>query len=95
MPAAKRRSFSPEFKAKVALEAIKEEQTLAELSTRFGVHASQITKWKREALEGMSGIFSGQIQSSDRRHEQEIHKLHAKIGQLTVERDFLDRVSKL
>ena len=95
MSAAKRRRFSPEFKAKVALEAIKEEQTLSEIASRFGVHASQITKWKRELLEGVTGIFTGEIQSSDRKHDQEIHKLHAKIGQLTVERDFLDRVSKL
>lgn len=95
MGAAKRKVHSAEFKAKVALEAIKGESTLAELASRFGVHVNQISKWKKEALEGMSGIFSGKIRQQDEGHEKQIEKLHAKIGQLTIERDFLERVSKL
>ncbi|MBN2965623.1 transposase [Sulfurospirillum sp. T05] len=95
MGAAKRKVHSPEFKAKVALEAIKGESTLLELASRFGVHANQISKWKKEALEGMSAIFSGKHTTQDTVHEKQIEKLHAKIGQLTVERDFLERVSKL
>lgn len=95
MGAAKRKVHSPEFKAKVALEAIRGESTLAELSSRFGVNANQISKWKREVLEGMSDIFSGKTGKRDDGHEKQIEKLHAKIGQLTIERDFLERVSKL
>jgi transposase len=95
MGAAKRKVHSPEFKSKVALAAIKGESTLAELSARFGVNQAQISKWKKEALEGMSDIFSGKVQKKDVVHEKEIEKLHAKIGKLTVERDFLEKVSKL
>lgn len=95
MGAAKRKVHSPEFKAKVALEAIRGERTLAELAIKFGVHGNQISKWKKEALDGMSDIFSGKIIKKDDAHEKQIEKLHAKIGQLTVERDFLEKVSKL
>jgi transposase len=95
MGVAKRKVHSPEFKAKVALEAIKGENTLSELASRFGVNVNQISKWKKEALEGMSAIFSGRRISQDAGHEKQIEKLHAKIGQLTVERDFLEKVSKL
>lgn len=95
MGAAKRRVHSPEFKAKVALEAIKGDKTLAELAQHFGINNVQISKWKKEALESMSDIFAGKIQKKDIAHEKEIQKLHAKIGQLTIEKDFLEKVSKL
>ncbi len=88
---AKRRNFSAAFKAKVALEALKGDQTLAELSARYKIHANLITKWKRQAGEGLVGIFSGQQASPDREHEAEIKELHAKIGELTVEKDFLSK----
>jgi len=94
MGAAKRRAHSPEFKAKVALEAMKGDKPLSELASQFGLNVNQISKWKKEALNGMSAVFSGKIQKRDVSHEKEIEKLHAKIGQLTVERDFLERVSK-
>ncbi len=95
MGAAKRKVYLPEFKAKVALEAIRGESTLAEMASKFGVNINQISKWKKEALEGMSDIFSGKTEKKDDAHEKQIEKLHAKIGQLTIERDFLERVSKL
>lgn len=95
MGAAKRKVHSAEFKAKVALEAIRGESTLVEMASKFGVNVNQISKWKREALEGMSDIFSGNTTKRDDAYEKQIEKLHAKIGQLTVERDFLERVSKL
>lgn len=95
MGAAKRKAHSPEFKAKVAIEAIKGESTLSELAGRFGVHVNQISKWKKEALEGMSDIFSLKSAKKDDTCQKQIEKLHAKIGQLTIERDFLERVSKL
>jgi transposase len=89
----KRRNHSASFKSKVALEAIQGELTLAELSTKHGVHQTQITKWKRQLLEGVSDIFSDNAVKSVASHEDEIKELHAKIGQLTVEKDFLERVS--
>ena len=95
MGAAKRKVHSPEFKAKVALEAIRGESTLTQMASKFGVNVNQISKWKKEALEGMGDIFSGKTGKKDDTHEKQIEKLHAKIGQLTIERDFLERVSKL
>lgn len=88
----KRRNFSAAFKAKVALDALKGDQTLASLAARHKVHPNLITKWKKQAGEGLVGIFSvKQAASSDTAHEAEIKDLHAKIGELTVEKDFLSK----
>ena len=91
--AGKRKSYSAEFKAKVALEAMRGEMTVAELVAKHGVHQTLINTWKRQALEGMSGIFSGKAEAKAAEKEGEIEKLHAKIGQLVVERDFLAKAS--
>jgi transposase len=88
---AKRRNFSAGFKAKVALEALRGDQTLAELAARHGVHPNLITKWKRQAAEGMVEVFSGKPARRDGAHETEIKELHAKIGKLTIEKDFLSK----
>ena len=88
---AKRRNFSAAFKAKVALEALRGDATLAELAARHRVHPNLITKWKRQAGEGMVEVFSGQPARRDRAREAEVKELHAKIGELTVERDFLSK----
>ena len=88
---AKRRNFSAAFKAKVALEALSGDATLAELATRHKVCANLITKWKRQAAEGMVEVFSGKTGRRDACHEAEIKELHAKIGELTVEKDFLSK----
>ncbi len=88
---AKRRNFSAAFKAKVALEALKGDQTLAELAARYKVHPNLITKWKRQAGEGLVGIFTGKPASRDVSHEAEVTALHAKIGELTIEKDFLSK----
>ncbi len=88
---AKRRNFSAAFKAKVALEALRDDQTLAELAGRHKVHPNLITKWKRQASEGMVDVFSGKKGARDSSHEVEIKDLHAKIGELTVEKDFLSK----
>ena len=86
----KRRNHSPQFKAKVALAALSEEQTLAQLAVRFDVHPNQITAWKRQLVQGAAGMFeSGSDSAID--GETAIRQLHAKIGELTMERDFLDR----
>ena len=88
---AKRRNFSAAFKAKVALEALKGDATLASLASRYKVHPNLITKWKRQAGEGLVGIFAGKQATTDFSHEAEIKDLHAKIGELTVEKDFLSK----
>ncbi|NDK36122.1 transposase [Rhodovulum sulfidophilum] len=91
--AGKRKDYGAEFKAKVALQAIRGEVTVAELEAKHGVHQTQINTWKRRALEGMSGIFSGKVEAKAAEKEGEIEKLHAKIGQLVVEPDFLAKAS--
>jgi len=83
-----RRNHSAEFKAKVALEAIKGDKTIRELSDQFGLHPNQIQKWKQQLLAGSKDIF-GASEKKRKHTESEIKELHAKIGQLTMERDFL------
>jgi transposase len=85
----KRKNHAPAFKAKVAFAALSGEKTIAELSSEFGVHQTLIHKWVRQLKESATGVFSGAIKTEEGRHEKELHELHAKIGQLTVERDFL------
>ena len=87
----KRKNHSGAFKAKVSLEALRGEKTLSELSSKFGVHPNLITKWKRDAIVGLEDVFSGKRKKSAFSHESEIKELHAKIGQLMVERDFLSK----
>lgn len=88
-----RKRYTADFKAKVALEAIKGELTLAELASKHGIHQTMIAAWKRQAIEGMAGTFSGKAEASQASREDEISRLHAKIGQLLVERDFLAKAS--
>ena len=88
-----RKRYTADFKAKVALEAIKGELTLAELSSKHGIHQTMIAAWKRQAIEGMTGTFSGKAEAVQASREDEISRLHAKIGQLLVERDFLAKAS--
>ncbi len=89
----KRKNHSAEFKAKVALEAIREEMTLAELSKKYGVHANQISTWKPAAIENMATAFTKRGMAPEQASAAEIEKLHSKIGQLVVERDFLANAS--
>jgi transposase len=89
----KRKGYSAEFKAKVALEAIRGELTVAQLVAKHGVHQTLINAWKKQAVEGMAGVFSGKAEAAAVEHAGEIDHLHAKIGQLVVERDFLRRAS--
>ncbi len=85
----KRRNHKPDFKAKVALAALKGDMTLAELSEKFDVHPNQITDWKRQLLDNAEQAFGGEKASGDA--EAQIKSLHAKIGQLTMENDFLEK----
>ena len=87
----KRRNHSPQFKAKVALAALKGDKTLVELSAEFAVHPNQITQWKQQLLENASELFSKGKNSASATDET-VKELHAKIGQLTVENDFLANV---
>ena len=86
-----RRRFSAEFKAKVALEAIKGHETVAELATKHELHPTQIAAWKREAVEKLAKVFEERGSEREKNRDGEITKLHAKIGQLVVERDFLSK----
>ena len=87
----KRKNHSPEFKAKVALEALKGERTVAELASQFGVHPTMIHGWKRALLEGASGVFERGGKKAPEIDEEQMKELHAKIGELTMDRDFLSR----
>jgi len=92
MSKAKRNRYSGEFKAKVAREAMKEEKTIVEIAAKYNIHPNQVSDWKKQAIVGLSQVFSGKADRNEAAHEAQIKELHAKIGQLTVERDFLAKV---
>ena len=83
-----RRRFSGDFKAKVALEALRGDKTIQEIAARHKVHPNQVSAWKQQVVEGMKEVFTKGAERSHGDHEGEIRDLHAKIGELTVERDF-------
>jgi len=82
-----RRNHAPVFKSKVALAAIKGDKTLAELAQLFDVHPNQITQWKAQLLEGAAGVFGSEARTGA--PSVDLKSLHAKIGELTLENDFL------
>ena len=90
-----RKSFSPDFMAKVALAAIKGDMTTAELSSKYEVHRSQINNWRKRALEGLREIFRGKRDKSVKDHEKLVDELYRQIGQLKVENDWLKKKSAL
>ena len=83
-----RRRFSGDFKTKLVLEALRGDMTVQEIAFRHKVHPNQVSARKRQAIEGMSDVFSVKKENADIPRENEIHELHAKIGQLTVIRDW-------
>ena len=91
-----RKRFDSGFKAKAALAALKEDRTMAELASHFGVHGTQIGQWKKQALEGLPGIFSGKKgvgHSGDQ--EALLAELYKKIGELEMEKDWLKKKAML
>lgn len=86
----KRTQYKPEFKAKVALTALRNDETVAELSVRFGIHPTMIHNWKRALLDGATDIFD-KGQKSRKQNEAQVEELYRHIGQLKVERDFLSK----
>ena len=91
----KRKRYSAEFKAKVALEALREDLTTAELAKKYDIHPTMIMGWKRTATLNMALAFDGKSAAEPTISAGEVEKLHAKIGQLVVERDFLSAASSL
>jgi putative transposase len=87
--------YDAKFKARIALEAIKGEKTLGELSGMYGVHPSQVTRWKKRALEGMEEIFSNNGERKQKEAEELQDELYKQIGQLKVELDWLKKKSGL
>lgn len=86
-----RRKFSAQFKAKVALEALREEKTLSELSAKYQVHANQISKWKKQLLDNSSQVFARDFKPSHQRDEAEKEALYTQIGKMKVQIDFLKK----
>ena len=84
-----RRRFTADFKAKVALEALRGDRTIQEIASKHKVHPNQVSTWKRQAVDGLGAVFSNGAERAGRDHEAEVHELHAKIGELTVVNDFL------
>jgi transposase len=91
----KRKRYSADFKAKVALGALRGELTTAQLATKHGIHQTMVGEWKKQAMEGLTAVFSDRSEGQEtaKSSEAEVEKLHAKIGQLLVERDFLAKAS--
>jgi len=87
----RRRRFSSEFKAKVALDALSGEMTLSELASKYKIHPNQVSTWKKQAKNLIIDGFSGKVQSRKSQKENDLKELHAKIGQLTIENDFLQK----
>jgi transposase len=91
----KRTRYPADFKAKVAPEALRGELTTAQLAAKHGIHQTTVGDWKRQAMEGLTAVLSGKAaaQESAKAAEADIEKLHARIGQLLVEREFLAKAS--
>jgi transposase len=84
-----RRNHTPAFKAKVALAAVRGDKTLAELAQHFDIHPNQITQWKAQLLNGAAGVIGSESRSEGKEPAVDLTVLHAKIGELTLENDFL------
>jgi len=88
-----RKNHDSAFKAKVALEALKGEKTLAQISSEYGIHVNQIRQWRQKLLEELPGVFSDRRQKKDKETEEMTSELYRQIGQLKVELDWLKKKS--
>jgi transposase len=88
-----RKNHTTEFKAKVAIEAIRQQKTTNELTAEYSVHATQINLWKKQALAAIPGAFSGKQEKVQENQQRDIDELHRQIGQLIAERDWLKKKS--
>lgn len=88
-----RKNHTTEFKTKVAVEAIRQQKTVNELTSEYGVHATQINLWKKQALAVIPEAFSGKKETARDNQQQDIDELHRQIGQLIAERDWLKKKS--
>ena len=88
-----RKGFNAEFKAKVTLEALKDEKTIAELSSKYEVHRTQITDWRKRALGGVREVFRGKQEKVNKENDKLVDELYRQIGQLKVENEWLKKKS--
>ena len=86
-----RKRYTAKFKAQIALEAVRQEKTLAQLSSEYGVHTNQIAQWKRQLIGELPGIFAGRRKKADIEAEELRAELYRQIGQLKVELDWLKK----
>ena len=94
MPRRKRRNHNASFKAKVAVEAIKGNRTIAEIADQFGIHGNQVTTWKKQLLEGSISLFETGKKESKPEPSEDVEALKAKVGELTMELDWLKKKSQ-
>lgn len=90
-----RKRHTADFKSKVAIDAIRQHQTINELTTRHGVHATQINTWKKQALAAIPAAFKGKHEREQKDRQVEIDELHRQLGQVIAERDWLKKKSLL
>jgi len=90
-----RRRYDSRFKAQVALEAIRNQQTISQIASQYGVHPNQVSKWKRKAVEGLVEVFSDGRERREKDQQQLIDELYRQIGKLKVELDWLKKKSGL
>ena len=87
----KRRQYSASFKAKVAVAALKGDMTISEIAARYEIHPTMVSGWKKDLIDGATDIFNNKSGKTAKNKQQEVDNLYRQIGQLTVERDFLER----
>ena len=95
---AKRKRYSPEFKAQIVLEILKEEKTIAQLASENGIHVTQLNRWKKEALENLPQLFTDHSKTMEKvksEYEKQINDLYAEVGRLTTELSWLKKKSGL
>jgi len=93
-----RKHYSPEFKSKIVLEIIKEEKSISEISSEYGIHTTQLRRWKKEAVERLPQLFSNQekkIETMKAEYEKQIQELYAEVGRLTTQLSWLKKKSGL